>query len=137
MGLPEVRTPLLHTHRRGTNAVTFTQRGRQTNLLLTAYNSLLLAKLLTRHLNSVARQINKYTPFVQRPSFLSLSLLTEQYFGERCHDKKLPGETYAVREVMGRGQRGNRMPGIHWRAGHYEMRQLRLGFSCSRFFSSG
>lgn len=30
----------------------------------------------------------------------------EQYFGKRCHDKKLPRETYAVRGVMGRGQRG-------------------------------
>lgn len=46
----------------------------------------------------------------------SLGSLTEQYFGKRCHDKKLPEETYAVREVMGRRQWGNRMPGMHWRA---------------------
>lgn len=55
---------------------------------------------------ALQKQINKYTPFVARSSSLLLGPPAEQYLGKRCHDKKLLDETYAVREVMGRGQRG-------------------------------
>lgn len=65
-----------------------------------------------------------------------LGLWTEQYFGKRCHDKKLPEETYAVGEVMGRRQRGNRMPRMHWRA-WYCVSWDTLNISCCGIFLKG
>lgn len=116
-------TATLHTHARK-NAVTCTHQGHRT-LVSRIYSSCQFfccsQKLLMCHLLlfRIAKQINKYTLFLPRSSSLLLGLLIEQYFGKRCHDKKLPEETYAVREVMGRGQWGNRMPRTHRRAQYY------------------
>lgn len=120
--------------------VTWTHHGRHTlvsrnivplptfKLVCRKKKNLLGMSTLLRPSSIASRKRSKQIVFCCKVIF-PLGLWTEQYFGKRCHDKKLPEETYAVREVMGRRQRGNRMPRMHWRA-WYCMSWNTLKISC-------